>query len=864
MASQQAQYVVQFTGESVQAPTKCMGHKGACPAVLHDKNRHFLVSANGSEKGRWVCDECYRYYKNKPSTVRRPAPVMTSEHHGGPPPAAPAAQPRAHINAQPQVHAYPQPQAPTQPQAYAQPQAYSQPRMLDQQPPAFPYDFRAAAIHKGSAAAQRGDYGAPPVRALSNGMQVVGLGAGSSYDMPPAPSGVQAIRTGGGSAVQHNAAGHPLYNLKRSNAGLIGMPPPGGAASGALRMPPPLIAGYGPQHLDYAADRQAALRKRYSSDGGHVANVQSQYYYIGFGKAKKVPIRDIWRVISNVPVRIGAADLKALCIKELQPSFANHFPGVSISPSDIRLCSKNWIDIVPPENGEPDIDAIAHEFIKTNKKTGLPEYRPGTTNVNLVLSQAQYEALIYQTETPIPMGAHITELDDASSAVSGMNGPAAIMPPEHSDLKPVPEVELPVIGKADLATQGTEQRAGSKRARAGTMASQSARDHVASKAAAESQSPPATPPAKRSKTSSAGTSANRLISALQLQKPLALEDLKVLFVSKDVRTYLVYHPEPAMIDSISSDAASMPEQPDDLPPIFAILNPVEQAVNISLPMTKAKQLLPTGTFKRALYGVSERPLFANKDERLCAKEAIFRRSVKGEEQTVAYPSGDQLEHLVPEIMTARFSRALHEYANVFINSVVRDKKALGEEPPFSIPWMRFVECALAIESKMGGENKKLGRVLLLEELIPNVNPSTGAGFRKFIGNGSCEPLEQETEEDKHRAMYLSACQHIQYIKTRKAAFVADYQGGDTLLTDAQILTHPDLGETLFALGNVKEGFEDFEKSHVCNSLCGWLGLEADFDSIVKFSIDANEVPPLPEDDDKEFPAVVGLDSQGEH
>ncbi|KIJ99773.1 hypothetical protein K443DRAFT_8178 [Laccaria amethystina LaAM-08-1] len=63
-------------------------------------------------------------------------------------------------------------------------------------------------------------------------------------------------------------------------------------------------------------------------------------------------------------------------------------------------------------------------------------------------------------------------------------------------------------------------------------------------------------------------------------------------------------------------------------------------------------------------------------------------------------------------------------------------------------------------------------------------------------------------------MFIIA-QHVQYVKTKKRAYVADFQGGTTLLTDPQILTNSDLGH-VFSEGNIPAMFQSFETSHLCN------------------------------------------------
>ena len=73
-------------------------------------------------------------------------------------------------------------------------------------------------------------------------------------------------------------------------------------------------------------------------------------------------------------------------------------------------------------------------------------------------------------------------------------------------------------------------------------------------------------------------------------------------------------------------------------------------------------------------------------------------------------------------------------------------------------------------------------------------------------------------------------------------------GGDTLLTDPQIITHPcassdhytrffshstlsDLGRKLFSKGNVQRTHRDFEKDHECNIFCKFFEVPTSFDQL---------------------------------
>jgi hypothetical protein len=67
---------------------------------------------------------------------------------------------------------------------------------------------------------------------------------------------------------------------------------------------------------------------------------------------------------------------------------------------------------------------------------------------------------------------------------------------------------------------------------------------------------------------------------------------------------------------------------------------------------------------------------------------------------------------------------------------------------------------------------------LLEEVI---DANMEGPFRKYLNNVSPEPLLMATKEDKEQAKFLAFSQHVQYWKTKKQAFVSDYQGKQPML-----------------------------------------------------------------------------------
>ncbi|KAI0290099.1 alpha-kinase family-domain-containing protein [Multifurca ochricompacta] len=165
------------------------------------------------------------------------------------------------------------------------------------------------------------------------------------------------------------------------------------------------------------------------------------------------------------------------------------------------------------------------------------------------------------------------------------------------------------------------------------------------------------------------------------------------------------------------------------------------------------------------------------------------------------------------------------WAHVLLNLVYKfvDKSITSHGvPPFQIPRMCFVEASLAIEHVTSEFDE--ARAFLLEEVIGGDE----GHFRKYLNNVSAAPVSFTNEDDEEQAEFLAFSQHVQYFKTKKMAFVADYQGGNSILSDPQIVTDSALGY-IFAEGNVPSSHQSFKTHHQCNRFCKFFQVPTDYD-----------------------------------
>ncbi|KAJ7617635.1 hypothetical protein DFH06DRAFT_1012350, partial [Mycena polygramma] len=141
--------------------------------------------------------------------------------------------------------------------------------------------------------------------------------------------------------------------------------------------------------------------------------------------------------------------------------------------------------------------------------------------------------------------------------------------------------------------------------------------------------------------------------------------------------------------------------------------------------------------------------------------------------------------------------------------------------------LRFVHAGVAVShEQVTGTNVKntssICRSYLVEEFIDTDTQE----FVKYIHNGDAVPLLSHEDPYYDIADFLCFTQHVQYFKSGGAVFLSDYQGSQTLLTDPQIMTSPDIakGTDIFGEGNVGTNFLKFPEQHVCNAYCKWFKL----------------------------------------
>ncbi|KAK6984477.1 hypothetical protein R3P38DRAFT_2490071, partial [Favolaschia claudopus] len=98
----------------------------------------------------------------------------------------------------------------------------------------------------------------------------------------------------------------------------------------------------------------------------------------------------------------------------------------------------------------------------------------------------------------------------------------------------------------------------------------------------------------------------------------------------------------------------------------------------------------------------------------------------------------------------------------------------------------------------------------------------------YINNRTSVPTNFIPRTENHnRALFLAFTQHWQFKRTHGLAFVSDYQGGNTLLTDPQVMSDeyvfkPFSSPDIFGSGNIPSGCSSFKTTHCCNIFCEYF------------------------------------------
>ncbi|KAJ7084176.1 hypothetical protein C8R43DRAFT_1174965 [Mycena crocata] len=315
--------------------------------------------------------------------------------------------------------------------------------------------------------------------------------------------------------------------------------------------------------------------------------------------------------------------------------------------------------------------------------------------------------------------------------------------------------------------------------------------------------------------SSSAISKKALVKALLKQTPPTKQEIRSLTVFTTFAVQLrVAKKDYTLVDLLQNDSASFDSLVESPP------------IDVTLHLDLRPNVQKRGGFKMSSFGTSSIPLFG-KDAKdggrdICAKQSYYSLSTGSQTQYYAHPCPRQAEDLMIELR-----------CNVWASSLLKDVYSCidellvnlpPKESPPTIPRLRFVGVAFATGGKQLNAESS-GALYLIEERITE---SVEGPFRKYINNRQPIPTEFNEEDNINTAAFLAFTQHWQFKRMHGLAFVSDYQGGNTLLTDPQIMSAPSLGD-IFGTGNIPTGCRDFAASHFCNEFCKYFEIADNFD-----------------------------------
>lgn len=128
------------------------------------------------------------------------------------------------------------------------------------------------------------------------------------------------------------------------------------------------------------------------------------FFFVLFIHVLNLPesTQDIFEALSNIPVHIGAVDLKWVLYHALLPQYIKWSKGFPLQLEDCQIRNKLWVELVPKI---PDVDAVADYFFISKGKNKTKAFTPKQgVDLYLVITNEKYEAILQ----------HISDIEEVS------------------------------------------------------------------------------------------------------------------------------------------------------------------------------------------------------------------------------------------------------------------------------------------------------------------------------------------------------------------------------------------------------------------------------------------------------------------
>ncbi|KIL54342.1 hypothetical protein M378DRAFT_182577 [Amanita muscaria Koide BX008] len=126
-------------------------------------------------------------------------------------------------------------------------------------------------------------------------------------------------------------------------------------------------------------------------------------------RRKETVVNDVFEALQNIPVHIGARDLKRVIYTMILPHFLAWSKGLPINIDECELRNKQWVELIP-RHPEADVDVIADKFIdKGRKKNGAPVFNPRQgIDLYLVIGHLKVQQIL----------SHVEQLSEANQVAT--------------------------------------------------------------------------------------------------------------------------------------------------------------------------------------------------------------------------------------------------------------------------------------------------------------------------------------------------------------------------------------------------------------------------------------------------------------
>ncbi|KAI5988557.1 hypothetical protein EDD15DRAFT_2371224 [Pisolithus albus] len=664
-----------------------------------------------------------------------------------------------------------------------------------------------------SAAQSRASVNPPPVMAMSNTAPNLSV---SGLMLPPAIPAVPH-KSPHGPSVHVPSAWRHVPQSKNSRG------------SGNVMMLPPASSGYSTQHMHYAAQRERWARMAHNPPPAEMISLEMWAVFEAGGKKKNLRANNIGSIcegVKDIDALSTARELAVIALETLIPRVKAFFPQFHWREDEFVVRDSKWVDLTRHPSPQPYFySECLHASNRKGSKATVFKSKQFMLFVIVPARQwEEFEAFREKLQSSPPV--HAQHLSASSLPCSTVSTP--VLPQCTTTSEPssplflsneiVSTMASSVFDRSisqDVLHPQPENKDTASSSNTGAM---SAKRHHRHSSSTSSGSTPL-PPQKKVAMTFSPPDRDQIKEALQYGGACEF-DVNTVFRQKILHVDFYAIPTRDVDELVDKKAA------------FDIRDVELSSGTMRLDFS-ASALIGVGAFKTAqMAQLTLSPLRDSGIGSSANHSIVLKRPYIDDHPNEARPPftrytlKDDCNILYRKANALYWAKALLQMTYRFVDRAVEDALV---PPPFEIPHLRFVDAGLIFAYSdvppTTGQSVRTGSAVNLAYLVEEFIPTSSDKFVKYIHNSNAEPCFLVDTKAEEIAKFLAFTQHVQYVKTGGQVYISDYQGCGPLLTDPQILTHPDVseGRKLFSEGNVEKGVALFETQHICNMFCRWGG-----------------------------------------